>query len=87
MSITDRIESALADLSPVLTPGQLGKVLGKSTDALAQERWLGKGIPFIKYGGRIYYLRSDVAAFFAANRHGSEQQHAIANGSDSVTWP
>ncbi len=84
MSITDRIESALADLSPVLTPKQLAGVLEKSTDALAQERWLGKGIPFIKYGGRIYYLRSDVAAFFAANRHASAQQDATADLSDGV---
>ena len=69
MSITPRIDAALADIPAVLTPKQLGGLLEKSTDALAQERWLGKGIPFIKYGSRIYYLRSDVAAFFAANRH------------------
>jgi hypothetical protein len=69
MSITALIESALADVPAVLTPKQLGELLDKSTDALCQERWLGKGIPFIKYGGRIYYLRSDVTAFFAANRH------------------
>jgi hypothetical protein len=76
LSITARIETALADLPAVLTTKQLSGLLEKSTDALAQERWLGKGIPFIKYGSRIYYLRSDVAAFFAANRHGGDQQVA-----------
>jgi len=82
MLITARVETALAELPPVLTPKQLAKLLGKSTDALAQERWLRKGIPFIKYGTRVYYLRSDVAAFFAANRHSSECQQAAAEGGE-----
>jgi hypothetical protein len=56
----------------VLTPKHLGELLGKSGDALAQDRWLRKGIPFVKYGSRVYYLRSDVVAFFTANRHGGD---------------
>jgi hypothetical protein len=81
VSITSRVDIALAELPPVMTPKELGGVLGKSTDALAQERWLRKGIPFIKYGSRVYYLRSDVAAFLAANRHGGEQAIAACSRS------
>lgn len=65
MSVSSRVKSALADLRPVLTAKQLGELLGKSGDALAQDRWLGKGIPFVKYGSRVYYLRSDVVAFLS----------------------
>lgn len=74
MLITARVETALADLPPILTPKQLGQLLGKSEDALACERWKGIGVPFTKYGRRVYYLKADVAQFFAAHRHNTDQQ-------------
>jgi hypothetical protein len=76
MSKRTQVDAALAELPPVLTPTQLGLLLAKSADALAQDRYLRKGVPFVKYGSRVYYLRSDVIAFFAANRHTGESYHA-----------
>ncbi len=59
----------LGDLPPVLTPKQLGHLLDKTTDALACDRYFGRGIPYTKIGNRVYYLRADVAEYLAANRH------------------
>jgi hypothetical protein len=59
----------LGDLPPVLTPKQLGDLLDKTTDALANERYFGRGPAYVKYGSRVFYLRSDVIAFLTANRH------------------
>ena len=39
-----------------------------SESALAQDRHRGTGIPFVKIGGRVRYLRQDVLAYLAANR-------------------
>lgn len=39
-----------------------------SAASLAQDRYLKRGIPFVKYGKRVRYLRQDVLDFLAANR-------------------
>lgn len=56
------------DLPEVLTPAELAPYLRTSTASLAQDRYLGRGIPFVKYGKRVRYLRTDVLDFLAANR-------------------
>jgi hypothetical protein len=56
------------DLPAVATPEQVGPVLGKTQAALAQDRNRKRGIPYIKVGSRIRYLRSDVEAYLLANR-------------------
>ncbi len=58
----------LGDLPALLTPKQLGVLLTKSEDALANERYFGRGIPYTKIGARVYYARSDVIAHLTANR-------------------
>jgi len=58
----------LADLPPVLTPKQLGALLDKSEDALANDRYLKRGVPFTRVGTRVYYLSADVIAHLTANR-------------------
>ena len=62
----------LGDLPPVMTAAQIGPVFNKSTQQLANERFLGKGLPYTKIGSRVFYLRSDVEAFLAANRHDAD---------------
>jgi hypothetical protein len=47
---------------------QVAGVIQTSVDALAQDRYRGRGIPFVKVGGRVRYLREDVLAYLAANR-------------------
>jgi len=64
----------LGDLPPVLTPKQLGKLIDKSRDALACDRYFGRGIPYTKIGARVYYLKADVAEYLAAYRQETKQQ-------------
>lgn len=56
--------------SDILTAKQLAELIQTSEASLAQDRWRGRGVPFIKFGGRVRYLRSDVLAYLAANRVG-----------------
>jgi hypothetical protein len=58
----------LDDLPELLTPPELAGVLRTKTSTLAQERYLGRGVPFIKNGRRILYARSDVRAYLEQNR-------------------
>lgn len=60
------------DLPAVATSAQIAQVVQTTVDALAQDRYRRRGIPFVKIGGRVRYLREDVIAFLAANRVGGE---------------
>lgn len=58
----------LSALPPVITPDELAAILKVTPEALAQERYRGSGIPYVKWGARIRYLAADVARFMADNR-------------------
>jgi hypothetical protein len=60
--LADREEQVLApeDLPPIATPTQLAKAVQTTVDALAQDRYRRRGIPHVKIGGRVRYLRADV---------------------------
>jgi len=58
----------LAGLSPVVTAQELAPVMKTTEAALAQDRYRREGIPYIKYGKRVRYLRVDVARYLAAHR-------------------
>jgi hypothetical protein len=81
MPVADRIDDELAklyiesgiDLSSlpdIMTADQLAPALQKTVDALAQDRYRNRGIPYVRVGRRIRYLRADVARYLIANRHG-----------------
>ena len=53
-------ESALFDQKTVAA------VKGCSTAKLERDRWAGTGIPFLKDGRRVLYLKGDVLADLAA---------------------
>ena len=59
-------------LPHVAKPDQVAAVVQTTEDALAQDRYRRRGIPFVKIGGRVRYLREDVLGFLAANRVGGE---------------
>jgi hypothetical protein len=59
------------ELPPVATAPQVAAVVQTTVDALAQDRYRRRGIPFVKIGGRVRYLREDVIAYLAANRIGA----------------
>ncbi|MEB4208753.1 helix-turn-helix domain-containing protein [Mycobacterium sp. 94-17] len=56
------------DLPEIATPAQVSAVVGKSQPALAQDRNRGRGIPYIRLGFRIRYLRTDVENYILGNR-------------------
>jgi hypothetical protein len=61
-------ESAPAELPDVATPKQTADYVGSTVQALAQDRYLNRGLPYCRYGGRIRYLRQDVLHYMADNR-------------------
>ncbi|KAA0085528.1 DNA-binding protein [Mycolicibacterium sp. P9-64] len=65
MSATDVL---LDCLPPVATADQVAKLLQRTPGALAQDRYLGRGVPFIKMGKQIRYLRADVLAYLEQNQ-------------------
>lgn len=63
-----KVRVIVDDLPPIITAAVLAKVLNISPASLAQDRYLGKGIPFVKIGKRVRYMRTDVLEYLAANR-------------------
>jgi hypothetical protein len=61
----------LSTLPPICTPEELAPVIRTTVGALANERYRGVGIAYVKHGRRVRYLRADVARYLAANRTGS----------------
>jgi hypothetical protein len=49
--------TSIEDLPLVMTPPQLAALLDCSERTLERERQDGVGIPFSKFGNRIYYMR------------------------------
>lgn len=43
-------------LPEVMTAAQLAEFLQTTSEALAQDRYRGRGIPFVKVGARVRYL-------------------------------
>ena len=59
---------ALYDLPPLLIPAELAKALRTTTNSLAQDRYLGRGVPFIKHGRSVLYDRDEVIKYLEQNR-------------------
>lgn len=62
----------LSALPAVMSTGELAPVLGITPGALAQDRYRGSGIPYVKLGRRVRYLRADVARYLASHRMGGD---------------
>jgi hypothetical protein len=54
-------------LPPIMTPEELAPVLRTTPDSLAQDRYRGVGVPYVKHGNRIRYLLADVAQYLLDN--------------------
>ncbi|MDC8973983.1 helix-turn-helix domain-containing protein [Mycobacterium marinum] len=59
-------------LPHIAKPEQVAVVMQTTVDALAQDRYRRRGIPHVKIGGRVRYLRTDVLKFLADNRIGGD---------------
>ncbi|AGB26289.1 hypothetical protein Mycsm_06130 [Mycobacterium sp. JS623] len=58
----------LSTLPAIATSRELAPVMATTEAALAQDRYRRGGIPYVKFGRRVRYLRADVARYLAANR-------------------
>lgn len=69
--VNDLARQIPTDVLPaVAMPKDVANLIGSTEAALAQDRYLSKGIPFTRIGRRVRYLRADVLAYLAANRSG-----------------
>ena len=58
----------LAALPAVMTSEELAPVVRTTVASLANDRYRGVGIPYVKMGHRVRYLRADVARYLIARR-------------------
>jgi hypothetical protein len=61
----------LEDLPAVATAAQVAAVLQTTVDALTQDRYRRRGLPWVKVGSRVRYLRSDVLKYLEDNKIGA----------------
>ena len=55
-------------MEQLMTAEEVSAIIAKTEGALAQDRFLGRGIPFIKMGKTVRYKPSDVEAYIEASR-------------------
>jgi hypothetical protein len=60
--------TSLDELPTLLTPPELARLLRTTTNSLAQDRYLGRGVPFVRHGRKVLYSRADVASYLEGNR-------------------
>ena len=58
----------LSMLPSIMTAEELAPAIRSSVGAFAQDRYRNRGIPYIRMGRRIRYVRADIARYLAANR-------------------
>ncbi|CAN5524317.1 hypothetical protein BH09ACT7_BH09ACT7_08520 [soil metagenome] len=61
----------LDQLPSVMTPPQLAGYLQTTPAALAQDRYLGRGVPYTRVGRRIRYLKEDILKYLENNKIGA----------------
>lgn len=58
--------TVIADLPALLKPAEAAKVLRTSTASLSQDRFLGRGAPYLKVGKRVLYDRDSLLEYLRA---------------------
>lgn len=59
----------------------VAEVLGVSADTLRRSRWRGSGVPYCKYGRRIFYRGADlIAALDGSLRRSTSEEPGAALG-------
>lgn len=56
------------DQQRYLTPESTAKLVHRSAGTLANDRWSGRGLPYIKVGGRILYDLKDIEKFMERHK-------------------
>lgn len=65
------------DLPPLLTADETARLLRLSVRSLANDRCLGRGLPYVKLRGAVRYRREDILGYIDAA--------TIHHGADHVT--
>ncbi|MEN4449993.1 helix-turn-helix domain-containing protein [Mycobacterium sp. SM3041] len=56
-----------AQLDQLMTTQEVADYLGTSKGTLEVDRYYGRGLPYVRFGRRIRYRASDIAAYLEAN--------------------
>jgi hypothetical protein len=62
------MSTSLDELPAMLIPPELARLLRTTENSLAQDRYLGRGVPFVRHGRKVLYARADVLAYLEQNR-------------------
>jgi hypothetical protein len=60
---------SIEELPIMAKPEQVAALLQTTVQALAQDRYAKKGLPYCKIAGRVRYARVDVLRYLEANRY------------------
>ncbi|MDZ4235259.1 MAG: helix-turn-helix domain-containing protein [Dietzia sp.] len=58
------------DLPALLTTAEVATFIRASKQSLDQDRYLGRGMPYVRIGRKIRYRREDVLNYLTANTFG-----------------
>ena len=78
--------TTLEDLPPFLRTPEVAKLMRKSTNSVAQDRYLGLGPRYIRDGRRILYAKADVIAYLR-ERTVSPDDNRVATSTPETARP
>ncbi|BCI55705.1 hypothetical protein NIIDNTM18_49830 [Mycolicibacterium litorale] len=55
------------ELPPLMTTAEVAAFIRASKQSLDQDRYLGRGLPYVRIGRKIRYRRDDVLKYLDAN--------------------
>lgn len=61
----------MENLPPLMTTAEVAEYLKASKASLDQDRYLKRGLPYVRIGRRVRYRREDVLNYLSANSFGS----------------
>lgn len=68
------------EIDRYLTPGEVEKITGRKLQTLANERHLGRGIPYYKIGSSVRYKLGDVISFMERHRIDPARRQEVHDG-------
>jgi len=68
-----------------LTEKQVSEITGRALQTLRNERFLGKGIPYVKVGRSVRYSLEDVVEFMESRKIGTEDSMCMRRKPDRQT--
>ena len=60
----------IESLPAIIPPPLLAEFLHTTKGRLAQDRYLGRGVPYVKFGKNVRYMKADLLKYLQSNRIG-----------------